>query len=92
MQKYPLFLENSYCSNLHYSCVLDKKALLDEKDKGATRNLEIISSLESKVSNCERQIETYCNTLGGSDALVQKTVKDKNGASGQYIIKIKLKN
>lgn len=83
-QNYPIYLEASYCSRIHYSCVEYRKKLLDELDKGINRNVEIVSDLENKVATCEREIEVSCDAMNGNNHLIQRTI-----SGNTYLVRMK---
>ncbi len=89
---YPITVEASYCSELHYDCINYKKQLIIEKRKLETINKDEspealteynaitanITQLTNKVSRCENTVKTYCDNIT-SGIYSLKTIRGYNG-------------
>ncbi|HSQ97422.1 MAG TPA: hypothetical protein VLL98_01755 [Rickettsiales bacterium] len=89
-QGFRIFLEDSYCSKINYSCIFYQKEYNEKKDLSTTTDEEL-SDLEGNIELCENTIETYCNTQNGGEKFVQNKndstfikVKANNTANGAY--------
>lgn len=107
-QKYPIYIEKSKCSNLHYECTTYRYDLIGEKNnleklnkKIELEGLEInnnrieqivlkakIADLNKKISNCEDNIQKYCDSLNNGTFLVSNIVfkydNTSNNIPGNY--------
>ncbi len=87
-QEYPIYIEKSRCSSLQYECMAYRSDLIGKKIKleGLGINNETqqrilkaeIADLNKNISNCEDNIQKYCDSLNNGTFLVSNIVFDNN--------------
>lgn len=94
-QKYPINIEKSYCSDIHYECIKYKKDLSNAQlqykmlvENGATEsdvstlNNNIVT-LNGKINVCDNIITTYCNNLTDGTILFKEAIGTTEKSNAQ---------
>lgn len=96
-QKYPIYIEKSRCSSLQYECMAYRSDLIDKKieleglvaDNNGTQQRILkaeIADLNKKISNCEDNIQKYCDSLNNGTFLVSNIVFDDDNNINTNIV------